>query len=148
MEAEQLVLCTACGAHGTSRLANLAKACPASGPAAGKNGATYRKQASLAARSLHPSRKGVELRHVRPLPARAAAAPQQTDGVAQTVPALLGASAGPAATAGEPGLEEEAWFDPALADLGNAATAPMGQHTFEDEDVFDYAGDMGDPAYL
>ena len=68
-----LVLCTRCGAHGTTRAAKLAVPCPAAGGTAVPRSAPHRKQASLVARGWHPSRQPrTPLCHVRPLHTRGA----------------------------------------------------------------------------
>ena len=74
---ELLVLCVRCGAHGTHRVHNLAKPCPAAEGKVRGRACSYRKQASLAERGLHPSLPGrVELRSLWPLACMAKAGPQ------------------------------------------------------------------------
>ena len=63
----KLVLCTACVAHGTSRTVNLARACQAQTAAGDDRHAPYTRQARLVARKMHPSRRDVPLRGLRPL---------------------------------------------------------------------------------
>ena len=63
-----LVLCTKCGAHGAHKAVNLAKLCPAAAGGTAEKKATYRKQAALVAKGLHPSARGkVVLNNLRPL---------------------------------------------------------------------------------
>ena len=65
---QPIVFCARCGAHGTSRVANLAVACPlARGTATPGRHAPCRKAARLVAKLKHPSRKGVDLLDPRPL---------------------------------------------------------------------------------
>ena len=64
---QPLVVCSRCGAHGASRVANLGRVCPAAGAMLHERSAPHRRQAALAAKGLHPSRKGVELVNARPL---------------------------------------------------------------------------------
>ena len=62
-----LVLCTRCGAHGTSKVANLAAPCPAAGGACLRN-APFRRQAAAVKKKMHPSRRGVPLDDLRAVP--------------------------------------------------------------------------------
>ena len=62
-----LILCSRCGAHGTAKVAKLAAPCPAVGGQAIPRDAPFRKQARLAAKSMHPSRNGVTLHGLKPL---------------------------------------------------------------------------------
>ena len=64
---QQLVLCVNCGAHGTARVANLARPCPAAAGRPPEKHEAHRRQASQAARGLHPSRRRVRLLNLRPL---------------------------------------------------------------------------------
>ena len=89
--------------------------------------------------------------NVQALPGRpdgAAARTQRPAEEEEAAPAMPCSPAGPAIAAGTPVCDTEMWFDPALVDPGDAATAPINQHLDEYEDVFDFAGDMGDPAYF
>ena len=63
-----LVLCTRCGAHGTSKVANLAAPCPAASTDARSRNAPFRRQAAAVAKMVHPSRRGVQLRDLRAVP--------------------------------------------------------------------------------
>ena len=63
-----LVLCTRCGAHGTSKVANLAAPCPAVSSEARPRNAPYRRQAAAVAKMMHPSRRGVQLHDLRAVP--------------------------------------------------------------------------------
>ena len=95
-----LVFCSRCGAHGTSVAKNLCKTCPAAGPSAEQAGnkSTFRRQARLVARRLHPSRKDTPLEDVRPLVVRAPAQlPAPTAGHDDAPAASAGAHAAPAA---------------------------------------------------
>ena len=62
-----LVLCSACGAHGTSQVLKLAAPCPAAGGGGGSR-ARYRKQAAAVRNGFHPSRPGFKLFCMNPLP--------------------------------------------------------------------------------
>ena len=69
--ATPLVLCTACGAHGSHQAINLRRPCPDRGAGQGRaEAARYRKQASAVARRMHPSRPGTALSDLRPLKLR------------------------------------------------------------------------------
>ena len=63
----RLVLCTACGAHGTTKAVNLAKPCPAQAALAGDRRASFGRQARSAAKGLHPSQPHFVLHGLRPL---------------------------------------------------------------------------------
>ena len=64
-----LVLCTRCGAHGTSKVANLAAPCPAAATReACSRSAPFRRQAAAVAKQVHPSRRGVPLHDLRAVP--------------------------------------------------------------------------------
>ena len=66
--ATPLVLCAACGAHGSHKAINLCRPCPARGAGQGTaEAARYRKQASAVARRMHPSRPRTALSELRPL---------------------------------------------------------------------------------
>ena len=64
-----LVLCSRCGAHGTSKAVNLAKPCPAEGGGGqtGKRRPPYYRQARAVEQGRHPSRPGVLLHGLAPL---------------------------------------------------------------------------------
>ena len=64
-----LVFCARCGAHGTTRAAKLALPCPAPPGGHVPKDAPYRKQASLAAKRMHPSKPKKALTLVTPLEA-------------------------------------------------------------------------------
>ena len=56
-----LVGCTRCGAHGTSKVANLAAPCPAAAATEARSrNAPFRRQAAAVAKMVHPSRRGVQ----------------------------------------------------------------------------------------
>ena len=62
-----LALCTRCGAHGTSKVANLAVPCPAAAGACSRS-APFRRQAAAVKKGMHPSRRGVPLHDLRAVP--------------------------------------------------------------------------------
>ena len=129
-----LVLCTRCGAHGTSKVAKLAAPCQAAAASdARSRNAPFRKQAAAVARRMHPSRRGIELRDLRVVPpglraigwssrlaAEALARPPAT--AAAPLPA-----AGPATAPGEPPPGSAAHDGPAAAlpDLAEGTGQPL-----------------------
>ena len=69
-----IVLCTACGAHGTQKAINLASRCPAAGVGrSARKTDAFRPQARRAQRGVHPSKPECKLHGMRLLdaPARA-----------------------------------------------------------------------------
>ena len=154
----KLVVCTACGAHGTSRTVNLAKACSAQTAAAGERDAPYRRQARAIAKGLHPSRKDVKLRGLRPLRLAVAwragkvAANLAGAGAEDTENTEAGPGQGNSAET-ENALDETLFGEqaaPVLQELQalEDSYAQEQEMDFDDQDAFDFGGDMGQAAYV
>ena len=112
-----IVACSRCGAHGTSRVANLGRACPAAAGAVRGRSAAWRRQASRVDKSLHPSRQGVLLVDWRPLPKRQLGLGDR---------AAAGRSADGAAAGEQPTAEADAEPEPPN-DEGEGGEAPQQQ---------------------
>ena len=128
----RLVLCTACGAHGTSKAINLAKPCPAGAAVAGDRDVPFRRQARLAARGLHPSKSKVPLHGLRPL--RLAAAWR------------AGKCAHAAAAAEEEAVQDEPQFaPPADAPCTSRTEPPVPGLSQEDPCMCEPLSALGEP---
>ena len=164
-----LVLCTRCGAHGTSKVANLAAPCPAAATReACSRSAPFRRQAAAVAKQVHPSRRGVplhDLRSVPPglravawasrcsmVPAAAAApvvpqpaAPAPAEAAVADAPAACGAGAAFDADAAAPGEREAGTGLPmeellALEALAAQAAVPLHDPGPSSEDELGFGG--------
>ena len=169
---QQLIACTACGAHGASRVVNLARPCPAENTAVGDRQASHRRQASRVARKLHPSRKDVQLFGMRALctsaarrvgQARAPAPTQEatplTQPASRAVRSRLSAHAEvfehddlgqeeflePEPLPSEAVQADAFELPPEMQDLQAGRSAAPEDY---EEDVFDFGGDLGEAAYL
>ena len=135
-----LVLCSRCGAHGTSKATNLAKPCPAVGCGSGQTGRKrqpYYKQARAVQQGRHPSRPGVMLQGLAPLGiARRQPAPPAPP---VPPPPPPGAAVGPAvgdagpqlaAAAGGPG-------EPSVENVLQGIIEPLATDEFDESELFE-----------
>ena len=60
-----IVLCTACGSHGTQKAINLVSKCPAAGVGKSCKSDAFRKQARRAQKGIHPSKPELKLHGMR-----------------------------------------------------------------------------------
>ena len=166
-----LVLCSKCGAHGTSTVNKLAQHCPVVNGIVKRND-PCRKQARLVANGLHPSRKDVKLSGMRPLRTAAAATTQAAEEEPSKPPVQEPSGSGAAAaeacqqppcqpqcpgaavspTALEVGIEDDSCqvcsFDvPPEWEEAARNTCDIGDHESE-VDPFDFGGDLGESAYF
>ena len=147
---QQLILCVNCGAHGTARVANLGRPCPAAAGRPPEKHDAHRRQASMVARGLHPSRKRVRLLNLRPLQKvqeRMSSFP--LCGVGGTECVICNAGPGE-----DEQPEEKAELEQLEAMEAEARCFIQGDHGMQlqdddgDDDVFGHGGELGEAAYV